>query len=633
MKKKIPGWATFLIVFFLFLTAGLAGFATYLVLKQKWEKLQEPDNNTPIVYNKKNSAAEYSEGISIKNEFLEIEEYPYAIDYDNNPKYFFGIEGLELLSREFHKRAWYGPEIIEIPKITINKKFTNVNTNQVNGFYTPDSKEIALFTTEIVRDKNGNIRKVDNLRNDIKVEMVLPTLVHEYTHHIANVYNNSGKLSDPNYSNELDYKLSTNIHYIATYANNIKFLKEFKSSLFYDETYKPITNLPNWDIGNKSIFSYPNSLYKSFSARELFNYANYTNIENPEKWNSLNTTEYTFNNTYESPIKFSEPVESGKIEYLYSFEELIPREFMKMIYSTSKRIAKSSTNPNGILYFDKVDDYGHNYGIHLTAYGEDSLRNLAFKPKSLNSYNVKIAAPNWVFDDQLRQFKNIYGQQIYPEAESNVQLKKFYKTFLDLFGYGQTISYMGYKTIFNNKTKNSDYENIRLGGYLSNNGIDSKNNVYLTYEVGTKTKNIKLNLFNTNFTTKTKWNSFSEDRKYNPSILNKPSSMYAYYSNLINIQDIKKSLIGDKEFKYFIWQDKNNNGDYDADEKVNINLKKEFDIQNEIQRSIINSRKSFEIQKNTKALFNSHILKLNYEKTTDSLGQEIDNYYYSFVKY
>ena len=40
--------------------------------------------------------------------------------------------------------------------------------------------------------------------------MVLPTLVHEYTHHIANVYNNSGKKTDNNYTTNYYYKLAEN---------------------------------------------------------------------------------------------------------------------------------------------------------------------------------------------------------------------------------------------------------------------------------------------------------------------------------------------------------------------------------------------------------------------------------------
>jgi hypothetical protein len=102
--------------------------------------------------------------------------------------------------------------------------------------------------------------------------MVLPTLVHEYTHHIANVYNNSGKKTDNNYTTNYYYKLAENSFnfykdiLIKNYTNNTKFIDEIKKYL-YNENYKSYESYLLDAISNNSIF-------KNFSAYDLFNFAN-----------------------------------------------------------------------------------------------------------------------------------------------------------------------------------------------------------------------------------------------------------------------------------------------------------------------------------------------------------------------
>ena len=145
-------------------------------------------------------------------------------------------------------------------------------------------------------------------------------------------------------------------------------------------------------LASKDVFNENNSLFKHFSTAELFRIANYEDPYDINKLNNLNSNRYYFNNSKFNPLKFTEPINEGKITYLYSFEELIPRELMKMTYATSNIIDKRTYNFEGMLYFKKSN------GIFTSAYGEDILRNVSLKKKNENHHNInenlQIASPN-----------------------------------------------------------------------------------------------------------------------------------------------------------------------------------------------------------------------------------------------
>lgn len=202
--------------------------------------------------------------------------------------------------------------------------------------------------------------------------MVLPTLVHEYTHHIANVYNNSGKKTDNNYTTNYYYKLAENSFnfykdiLIKNYTNNTKFIDGIKKYL-YNENYKSYESYLLDAISNNSIF-------KNFSAYDLFNFANTksSNLSYADKlkWQNFENKEYYFNNPNPAlSIRFASPITEDRIDYLYYIEELIAREFVKLTYTNSKTIY----NPYSSL-FENIAYFKKENGYFISSFGDDILK-------------------------------------------------------------------------------------------------------------------------------------------------------------------------------------------------------------------------------------------------------------------
>ena len=587
---------------FISCTVPAAIFTTSCWLFNNGNLLNVPKNVKPIHYNQK-----YDENNKISKTYkyghLSFTEYPYGKDEKGNYLYFLGEKGLRMLSEEFLKRANFGPEINEISNVYINKYWDNIDTKNLNGFYKPNTKEISLFIENIVKSNKNAIQNFNNIKLEYKIEMILPTLVHEYTHHISNVYNDSGSIKDINYNKSLFNKLAyynPNFETIKkTFTSNTKFLNEFKNALSYNDDFLN-------KYAHKNLFPDLNPLesgkplFKDFSSAELFKIAN-SDPANPydiEKLNLLNINRYYFNNSKYNPLKFTEPINESRIDYLYSFEELVPRELMKMSYATSKKfINKYSNDLEGMLFFKKAS------GIYITAYGEDILRNISLMKKPFNYTDfikqLRIISPNWVFDRELKKFIDKDGKKTFANIVENEKLKSLFKAYVDLIGYGLPVSYFSFSQ--------NNYKNANIGGYLDISKDDLNKKQSLIFENGTKKFNLNINISKTNLIAKKQWNSFIEDENWNQTSLLGLKNKYSYISNDFNINEFKNNF---SSFNLYHWIDKNNNGIVEEDEKQKLNNSESFIRQNEIKRSIINSRKFLEQNKILEGLNNSYIFNL-----------------------
>ena len=575
------------------------------------------ENHNPIYYNQRYDLTTKQKNPNYKVGELTFVEYPYAKKSDGTYLYFFGSQGLKKMSQKFLEKANFGPEITEIKEVTINKNYDKtIDTNQLNGFYTPHNNEIALFTKHIVA--NGT-RYVDWSYETIdkKVNMVLPTLIHEYTHHIANIYNNSGKKTDLNYyspndENGLVYKMKNSLGQIddrvaENYTNNKKFVDEFREAL----NYKHHTTYDEKLLANSDLFD-NNNVFRTISSWELFEWANIKDTKiNPITFskfaNNFDFQNYTWNNRY-SPLQFQGRVSLNRVEYLYSFEELIPREFLKMTYNPD--VEGISLSGENTLWF--YDAWSKPY---VSAYGEDIIRN-----------GIRyIVSPNWVFDTQLKMFKNANGEIPFSNLAKYQNLKKLFKAYVDLMGYGLPISYMGNsKTLALDNNVATDLRSTNFGGYLKSSQVDMSNQQYL--RIGNK--DYKISIFKNNFVAKPEYVNYtiSKSNMFNPhSLLGYENYEYSYITEPIQTSTVFQNYFGSK-FDVKLWTDKNNNKQFDVGEEVSqFNDVKNYTRLNEIKRSIINLRKYLETNSVSEGLNRSYKLDLT---SDDGI-----NYKYKLMKY
>ena len=198
-----------------------------------------------------------------------------------------------------------------------------------------------------------------------------------------------------------------------------------------------------------------------------------------------------------------------------------------------------------------------------------------------------------------------------------LNVKGLYKTYMDLMGYGLPISYFSYNQY-------NQFNDVVLGGYLKLDNLYK--NIYLVASNSIKEENIKLNVFKANTIVKTKWQSFIEDTNSDVSLINQDKTLYSYVTNPLAIS--KLTNLNNSTFNFKFWIDKNNNGQKDSNEIVEIANANFYARQEEIKRSIINIRKYIENNNITLGLNNSYKISI---KKIDTLGDI--KYQYVLEKY
>ncbi|MGX9339126.1 MULTISPECIES: MYPU_1760 family metalloprotease [unclassified Mycoplasma] len=682
-KKKKPSGKKFLLGLSIFaISAGFIATAGYFGYKAVFEKLDggaidegivplrnsENDlsktslneDNIPfeirtsddaLIFNRKtsNSSRELNPNFKVGN--LSFVEKPIARKPNGEPVYYLGKEGMLLLNKMFKQRALYGPEINAIKRININVPNDELQEDRTNGAYFPANREMYIFVNKIVE----NNLKLLNQPVEKRIEIIFGTLMHEYTHHIDNMYNKSIKRGDELANSDLiEYEGDHNYYHIET--NNAKFLNEFRKNLNYDNTRDNKLLLRNSQDFLHDQDQLP--VYKFYSANELFRIANVkiTPLE-AKKYEPLDSRRFYFNNNKYQNVSFIEPTNLQSIRYLFSFTELVPREIIKLSLGPNAWFYNSNRSQfENYFYFRKNNRTGE---LIFNAAGDDILKNIAILRKGnfSNSNELATFASNWVFKDQLENFRSsIYNIRTneYERPFANVgnsHHKGLFKAYVDLMGWGELISFANYNI------QNNDSKNINLGGYFElpqkiieqkkNNRIKSKL-IFVDLNDNNNTLEIDYKLQNYNLTTKKVWNSiyyfdikdnkqkdyYDESWVY-PKLFKDKYQYVSYFAKNID-RNILNKKFKNKKFDVKLWVDLDNNGTYDLNKKDNkeiISLLNDNVWNNSGKKFYArfkNNKRRTTTYRNNRSNF---INNLQYELFSINQNNETKKYYYTIKNY
>lgn len=244
----------------------------------------------------------------------------------------FNLQELKRLVEVFKKTATYGPEI-KMLNAVIFDDYDMIDASAL-GQYISSTREIYI-----------NTQNFENLEfeTEDKIKLVMPTLFHEYMHHWANIYVNTG------YYSKLDNKNVDNIYYEGDGGSlkqvwNKNYVDRFLNLLNYDKNWIPQARANNFN----SIAS------NLFNLKGIFAYANYKKFltENygitDSKFNSISedkSVRFSPNDTIQYTLK--------QLKYYYSFTELVPREWTKVALDLGFKTEKVQ-GTNGQTFIDNV---------------------------------------------------------------------------------------------------------------------------------------------------------------------------------------------------------------------------------------------------------------------------------------
>ncbi|WP_045433435.1 MYPU_1760 family metalloprotease [Metamycoplasma canadense] len=523
-----------------------------------------------LIFNPKNEKNSNVLDPSFKTGNLTFIENPIGFSKDKKPIYFLGVKGLIFLNEMFKQRAIYGPEINSLYSVNISDDNSTVNAK---GLYFPTKKVISIFTKEIL-ENNVNLLE-DYIEK--RAEIIFGTLLHEYGHHIDNMYNKAVKKTDP-FANLDLIEYNGDHDYYETEINNNKFLTEFRKNLnYYDDPDR------NKFLRNHQDFYYDKDkipVYKDFSANDLFRISNINiSSEEKKKFLILDSGKYYFNNFKYQPIQFNEPTSLKSIKYLFSFTELFPREIIKLSLGPNQWFYNPRNLFKNFFFFIKNNSYKS--PLIFNAAGDDILKNITV----INGEPTTFAS-NWVFKDQIEEFVSNKTEYL---IQNNIKIKRYvmpfknvgntlhknlFKAYIDLIGWGQLISFANYN--INNNQKNY----LNFGGYFQipkNENFKNLNKKIILVEKNNEKNKIELNFDfqNYNLIAKKKWNSvyhflinnkkqpnyFDESWVY-PNLFDKNFQYVSYFVKNINKNEIKSKL-HNKQFDVRLWIDLNNNNKID----------------------------------------------------------------------
>ncbi|QJG66894.1 MYPU_1760 family metalloprotease [Mycoplasma phocoenae] len=587
---------------------------------------KEINNSQTIMYNSKFDKSG-GENFNYDPSKLSVIEYPYAKSINGKYLYFFGQEGLKQLVEDFYVKGFFGSEITELNNVYINKPNDNTETT-AQGLYIGEFGNIYINTKDLIYDADNVPYKLsipwEKMDNNSKSELILPTLIHEYLHHISYIYNNSFLENDSLSTGEIVYKEKNkkNIKEL----NNKKFVNNFKEALRLTPKYSKMKKRISID---QKFNAFP--VYEVYSANELFENANYTGHD----WSKHEGSNVSFNHNTDSWINFANALKNEELNYFFSFSEMFAREFIKLSYAPDAPIRTHYNNKMGYLGMK------NNKEIFLSSYGEDLSKILSIYkhnkiPYELDKYSVMGA--NWVFEDDEYLWTNN------SKKTTHKKQMQLYKAYLDLVGYGLPISLLStdateygklslLSTISSNSSEikkiKKSYNELRFGGFIPTEWVDKNQNkdVYLLIKNNNKEHKLKLNIFHDGIAkTKSVWKAYWNNglgQDWGPEQL-KLGNYYSYITEKpLNIEEL--NLIQDINFSFWIDENNDNNVDNKELKEFEINaLRRYNDAQIRIssyrrkQTPILTKDKSFYLEyvqnpKNSKQMR----VKLNqYEKRT-----------------
>ncbi|MGX9358375.1 MYPU_1760 family metalloprotease [Mycoplasma sp. 128] len=621
-KSILASIIAFAIVVFSVVVGVTLFFALSGKLSQK-SPIYTPDYKDRITFN-----AKYDKDGKINENYdpryLTINEWPYTevVDSTNGvveKKYFFNQEGMKVLAQQFYQRGGFSGEMRELNNVNINiPEVKNLsNTSNANGFFVPVYENIYLSISNFIYDSNHQVRKLRYPWTDVpvktKVELVLPTLVHEYMHHVTNIYAMSAREKDTLSNNDV-YENSSGDNYHGHSASlkttNKKFYTDFYDSLFkLDKILRPRF----WDYLSSSF----KPIYSSYSAHELFEIANSKQDNESLNWNYLNKFKNnTFNNSMDSAFQYADSVSGSTLNYYFSFDELFAREFLKLSFApkTALNVAyNNGLNPGFYAYVNGANN------VFISSLGDDLMRLMSinkleqysfqdnFTYQALDESSARIYGSNWVFPTP-------YAWWVSRDVDSTeYQLKRqklLYKAYLDLVGYGLPISQMSIDTTaldvasqsdnydlsvsrnikdnelyFNGflKLKSTDLENKNIDTYIQQ--FNAQNNNYLVFKDANSDSVTKLPIVlnKGNYRTKKDWDSITQD--YGPEWV-----LGNDYKDYVSYYTTKPYLIDkwnpNKKLEAFFWRDANNDNIIQENEKTYFDYKLAKQRNEAIQRRI-----------------------------------------------
>ncbi|CAC13349.1 predicted coding region [Mycoplasmopsis pulmonis] len=595
MEKKDKSWiwalglvsAVFAIIFVL-----VVGYGTYeFFIKDFQAKVQKkiiipPLNKAPkIQYESKVTGIKY-------------ETFSHG-QIDGVDQFFFTQEELEKVDKEIFEKLSFGPEIFALRKISFND--TEVLDPKAKGQYIPITREIYVSVTS----------EADlNLSFEQKLAAIMPTIFHEYMHHFSNEYLKSG--SEVNDKNTQLVDKTGEQNELTLW--NRKFVETFQQALRYTDNQQNRTIISQ----NKSN---PNFIGNYYSASDLYKIAN---SQDTRGLNSaideipLNfkidprTHSQHFNKNFDRNFTRKE------IQYYYSQEELVPREFQKIAYLPYYNSQKT-TNPELKNEDDEFSQDGFGVLRKLTssvtpnAFAFDWSRTaiLNGNPTLHKNENVVLGDNfflNNPYGGNIVSFKkDIYGSvfRTYNEkAFMKNTVNEFYNAFLEAMNYKSEISQLFVKNESNLESKSKAKVNpgknnhfVRFTGFLTKEKAKKYKALVLTDEKGNikRQSNLKFLTRNGDFTFKAKKNFNDTSHTLDPitsGYVTKDEEKVSYYTQ--DYIDLREGILGNINLDFnpnktrsslvYFWNDRN--GD---DQIQNDELEKPV-VPNDLSREITTNR-------------------------------------------
>ncbi len=492
-------------------------FSTSLILNNiNDDQVINKDNKDTILLEK-------SEDVPIK-----------LVEHESGGSYFFGHEGLQAINEKIKSDLQFGPEIENIKTITINN--LSILNREVSGQYNPFTNEMSISISNL-------IPQFQNIPLEEKVELIFPTIFHEYGHHFANTYITSISTNDIRNSKKLFSQNGTrSVH------KNIpkKFLQEFEESLHYKNT--TINNLLSNDKSQISSKKSARSLY------EETNSANIKNKSTDHDYLKIND----FRLTTKIPARNLEReflITSDKYAYLFSIDELLTRKLQQISYID---VLNGTSIANKTSTFTGTEYRGNFYPSTIAT---DISKNKKIEFDGNETYSI---------NDELILMDYPYGGIFIDNLGKTHIIKSTVNTlwnaYLDISGYQYGISQIFLNNTSKQATKTTrtslsknDFLNIKFTGFLDNSKkyksllLKNKNGSYIKH-------NFIKNNYKYNFLS-AKSDILSRERD-----LIKPQNKFGYTTDYINISKV------DLTSPIKAWNDKNNNGNLDVGEDESLNV-------------------------------------------------------------
>ncbi|MGL4183753.1 MAG: MYPU_1760 family metalloprotease [Metamycoplasmataceae bacterium] len=514
----------FNVIFFILLGTGI-GTGVFYLTKYIIQIQNENNNNT---FNSNEQKIELLKDI---NNPIKIVEYTTLYDKNTKePVYFFGEEGIKLLSQRIKQDLSFGPEVEDLQVIYINR--TGILNNNVSGQYIPLTREIDLNINQFLPD-------AANYPIEEKINLVFPTLFHEYFHHFEAFYLNNVESND---SNSTKLLLNKNI--------SKKFLDEWKKIFHYDDERK---------LNNSGTIS------NFLSTKELFYGANIPGY-NLDKMPPGTRFKYgAINNN---------GIDKNDALYLYSFSELFTRKITEAFYPIN-----SHNNSSYPWYgFERKNSLTPNsFSIEL-------IRNRDF----VFNAPIEAAKNSWNQSTRLYSLDTIYGGEAVFNNNTKEKMAPVFNEFNSLvnsiYGVGSNISQVFIKNNLQSKlrpngsliidpTSKANFNLIKFTGFINTNDYDYINSILIDNDNNNQNNtNSEINSFEAIELAKPNYTYSIPSAKINPFGTTKvvPPNYKPYIINeYLDINKIKNKSL-------YFWLDKNKNNIRESNEliqvKNNINL-------------------------------------------------------------